>query len=755
MNYVGTARPIHDAGGKATGYTKYAGDISLPNMAYLRMLHSTIPHGYVKAVHAEKALALPGVYGVYHCLNTMDRKYSHYRANFDMNVADEERIFNSYVRFVGDRIGAVAACNQETAEKAARLIEVEYEELPFSVGFDDTLEGKNCLPGETAVRDEYELEVGEKPENTDGLIEVCSSMELPRLHHATMETHVCVADYDSYENMLTIYCPNQSVHGIRTVLAGLLQMPESRVRVVKATMGGSFGAKQEWFLEPAAALVAKELCRPVKLVYSRAEAMTDTIVRGAMRMSARGYYTPDGEIREIYCDVTLDAGAYIGNAGDYVRALAGKPTRCYRIPYMHYHGQVISSNSPVSGAFRSWSAAEEALMMERQLDAAAEKLRMDRIALRLKNAARSGDEDKKLHLPLEDIRIGDALAMGREKFEWDKLIAEDKAFNASQQRYRRGVGVGCGGHGNTYFPRHKDYGEGSLTLNADGSLQGNFTLHDHGCGTVTAMRMIAAEILSVPEEEIYFGEGDTASTPIDFGCFASRTTYVIGRAVQNAANELKSKMLHAASELLGLPEEELFLKNRCICRAGQDEPAMSYYELAHKAMRALPGNLTATVSYANVTNPGVTGAHFAHVEVDTWTGFTKVLDYLAVHDIGQAINPGLCEAQIQGAVQMGCGAALREKMTMQKDGRCTESLSKYHLFLANDLPNIRVELLQDGKSKEGPFGAKSIGEVCYVPAAPAVCGAVNDALHANLSVLPYDPDCILKYLAERRENHDA
>jgi len=719
------------------------------------MVHSTIPHGYVKAVHAEKALALPGVYGVYHCLNTMDRKYSHYRANFDMNVADEERIFNSYVRFVGDRIGAVAACNQETAEKAARLIEVEYEELPFSVGFDDTLEGKNCLPGETAVRDEYELEVGEKPENTDGLIEVCSSMELPRLHHATMETHVCVADYDSYENMLTIYCPNQSVHGIRTVLAGLLQMPESRVRVVKATMGGSFGAKQEWFLEPAAALVAKELCRPVKLVYSRAEAMTDTIVRGAMRMSARGYYTPDGEIREIYCDVTLDAGAYIGNAGDYVRALAGKPTRCYRIPYMHYHGQVISSNSPVSGAFRSWSAAEEALMMERQLDAAAEKLRMDRIALRLKNAARSGDEDKKLHLPLEDIRIGDALAMGREKFEWDKLIAEDKAFNASQQRYRRGVGVGCGGHGNTYFPRHKDYGEGSLTLNADGSLQGNFTLHDHGCGTVTAMRMIAAEILSVPEEEIYFGEGDTASTPIDFGCFASRTTYVIGRAVQNAANELKSKMLHAASELLGLPEEELFLKNRCICRAGQDEPAMSYYELAHKAMRALPGNLTATVSYANVTNPGVTGAHFAHVEVDTWTGFTKVLDYLAVHDIGQAINPGLCEAQIQGAVQMGCGAALREKMTMQKDGRCTESLSKYHLFLANDLPNIRVELLQDGKSKEGPFGAKSIGEVCYVPAAPAVCGAVNDALHANLSVLPYDPDCILKYLAERRENHDA
>lgn len=483
--------------------------------------------------------------------------------------------------------------------------------------------------------------------------------------------------------------------------------------------------------------------------------MTDTIVRGAMRMSARGYYTPDGEMKEIYCDVTLDAGAYIGNAGDYVRALAGKPTRCYRIPYMHYHGQVISSNSPVSGAFRSWSAAEEALMMERQLDAAAEKLGMDRLAIRLKNVARSGEEDKKLHLSLEDIRIGDAITLGSEKFGWDKLKAEDAAFNASQQRYRRGVGIGIGGHGNTYFPRFNDYGEGSISLNADGSMQANFTLHDHGCGTVTAMRMIAAEVLKVPEDKIYMTEGDTAVTPIDYGCFASRTTYVVGRAVQDAANTLRKKMLHAASTLLDIPEDELFLNDSHICRAGQDEPLLSFAELAKKSMHTHAGNLTACVSYSNVTNPGVTGAHFAHVEVDTWTGFTKVLDYLAVHDIGQAINPGLCEAQIQGAVQMGCGAALREKMTMQKDGRCTESLSKYHLFLANDLPNIRVELLQDGRSKEGPFGAKSIGEVCYVPVAPAVCGAVNDALHANLSVLPYDPDCILKYLAEVRENHDA
>lgn len=521
-------------------------------------------------------------------------------------------------------------------------------------------------------------------------------------------------------------------------------------------MGGSFGAKQEWFLEPVTALVAKKLCRLVKLVYSRGEAMTDTIVRGAMRMSARGYYTPDGEMKEIYCDVTLDAGAYIGNAGDYVRALAGKPTRCYRIPYMHYHGQVISSNSPVSGAFRSWSAAEEALMMERQLDAAAEKLGMDRLAIRLKNVARSGEEDKKLHLSLEDIRIGDAITLGSEKFGWDKLKAEDAAFNASQQRYRRGVGIGIGGHGNTYFPRFNDYGEGSISLNADGSMQANFTLHDHGCGTVTAMRMIAAEVLKVPEDKIYMTEGDTAVTPIDYGCFASRTTYVVGRAVQDAANTLRKKMLHAASTLLDIPEDELFLNDSHICRAGQDEPLLSFAELAKKSMHTHAGNLTAYVSYSNVTNPGRDGRALCPCRGRHLDRLYKGarLSRRARHRSGPS-TPASARRRSRARCRWGCGAALREKMTMQKDGPLHGEFVQISSVPCKR-PAEHPRGAFAGRTFEGgPFGAKSIGEVCYVPVAPAVCGAVNDALHANLSVLPYDPDCILKYLAEVRENHDA
>ena len=750
MKYVGTDRPIHDAKGKAAGYVRYAGDISLAGMAHVAMIRSTVPHGYIKAVHAEEALALPGVFGVYHCFNTTERTYNRYRSNAVQSLPEEERVFSQYVRFVGEKVAAVAACDRETAERAARLVGIEYEELPYSVGFDDTLAGANCLPGEEPVRDDFTVELGEEPAE-NGLIEVESVSELPRVHHATMETHACVADYDPYQDMLTVYSPNQAVHGIRVVLSGLLEMPYNRVRVVKTTMGGSFGAKQEWFLEPVAALIAKDLGRPVKLVYSRAETMVSTIVRGAVRAAVRSRFRPDGTLVSLEIDAILDTGAYLGNAKDYIRAMSGKALRCYRIPHYRFRGRVISSNTPVGGAFRSWSAAEEAVMVERNMDEAARALHMDRITLRTKNVLVPGETDLKSGVPMEEIRVKEALEQGRRSFGWDALREADRAFNAANPRYRRGVGVGCGGHGSTYFPRYHDYGEGRMQVNEDGSVQVWLTLHDHGCGTVTAMRQIVAEVLDVPDDAVAMTEGDTASTPIDYGCFASRTTFVLGRTAYECACALRDKLLDTAAELFDQPRAALYLDGGAV-RSREDEVLrLPFGQIARESIVRRCENITAQTQFHNTTNPGVTGAHFAHVEVDTWTGFTKVLDYLAVHDLGQPINPAMCTAQILGAAQMGCGAALREKLTIDKSGRCTDSLAKYHVFLATDLPNIRVELVEDGKSAQGPFGAKSIGEVSLVPSAPAVCGAVNDALGASLGTLPFDPDCILKHLAKERE----
>ena len=747
MKFVGKSHPIHDAKNKASGSLKYVADVMLPRMAHICLIYSNIPHGYVKSVNAAAALSVDGVIGVFHCFNTSSRKYNRYRSQFSQELPDEERAFHRYVRFVGDRVAAVVARDLETARRAAVLVQIEYEEIPYAVTIEDALAGKSVLPGENPVRDEFTATLGTP---RSGGVCVETELDFPRLHHATMETHACIADYDPYQDKLTVYSPNQSVFGIRTMLADYLEMPYQHIRVIKAPMGGSFGGKQEWFTEPVAALIAKELKRPVKLCFSRSEAMASAYVRAPMKSRMVTRFSPDGTLQSLDLDVLADAGAYMGNTKDYMRTLYGKLFRCYRVPYAHYRARIVSSNTPVSGAYRSWSAAEEAMMMEHNLNVAALRLGMDPIELRLKNVLLTGDMDEKSGLPLEEIRIREAILRGRELFDWDGKKAADEKFNAGSERRQRGVGIGCGGHGNTYFPRHNDFACASLSMNEDGSICASMTLHDHGCGTITAMQAIIAEALDITPDLIELREGDTSATPFDYGCYASRTTFVNGRAAQEAAKALLQELYSATSLLWHIPKEDLYAENGCVYSRNDESFSRTYREISQHSLTELRRIIQATASFTETSNPGVTGAHFAHVEVDTYTGFVRILDYLAVHDIGQPINPAMCVAQIQGAVQMGCGAALREKLTVNAQGRPLDSLSKYHVFLATDLPDIQVELITDGTSKEGPYGAKSIGEVSFVPVAPAICGAVNQALKSEIGHLPLDPDRILSYLSKER-----
>ena len=748
MKFVGKDQPIHDAKNKASGSLRYTADVMLPDMAYICMIYSRIAHGFVKHVDAVKALAMDGVLGIYHCFNTTDRKYNRYRSQFSQELPEEECAFHRYVRFVGDRVAAVAAKDLETARRAASLVQIEYEELPYAVTFADALAGKSVLPGHSPICDEFTAALGEQ---CTGVVTVETELEFPRLHHATMETHACIADYDPYQDKLIIYSPNQSVFGIRTMLADYLDMPYHRIRVIKAPMGGSFGGKQEWFTEPVAALIARELKRPVKLCFSRSESMVSAYVRAPMKSRMVTQFDQDGTLRALELNVLADAGAYIGNTKDYIRTLYGKLFRCYRVPWARFHACIVSSNTPVSGAYRSWSAAEEAMMMEHNLNSAARRLGMDQIELRLKNVLLPGDVDAKTGIPLENICIREALLRGRELFDWKGKKAADELFNATSERYRRGVGIGCGGHGNTYFPRHNDFACVKLAMNEDGSICASMTLHDHGCGTVTAMQTIIAEVLDVAPDCIELREGDTSTTPFDYGCYASRTTFVNGRAAQEAAKALRQELCIAAAQLWHIPvDAPLYTKDGCVHNYEDESFCHSYREITQRSLTELRRIIQATASFTETSNPGVTGAHFAHVEVDTFTGFVRILDYLAVHDIGQPVNPAMCIAQIQGAVQMGCGAALREDLTVSEQGKVVDSLSKYHVFLAPDLPDIQVELITDGDSKEGPFGAKSIGEISFVPVVPAICGAVNQALGSEIGQLPLNPDRILRYLSEER-----
>ena len=753
MNIVGQSQPIHDAKAKVTGSVKYAGDMQLAGMLHAAVIFSSIPHGYVKSIDDTKALKAAGVVDIIHCFNTTDRAFNRYRTIKGQQTIDQDRVFNRHVRYVGDRIGCVIAQTAELARAAAKLVKIEYEQLPFAVDAKTALSGKiDDIHEEGAVFGALDLCFGNEAEMQEDAVETVTESYLSRLTHMAMEPHCCVASWQEDMEELTVWSPNQSVYGIRTVLADLFDLPYEKLRVIKSTMGGSFGGKQEWILEPVAAAAAMRVKRPVKLVFNRAETMVSTISRAPLTATFFSKITPDGKIQSLGADVTLDTGGYVGNACDYLNALASKFFRCYSYPFAHYKARAVCTNTPMAGAYRGWSAPEMYLMMEHNLNMAARNLAMDPLELRLKNVAHPGECDRKSKLPLGEIRIEECLLLGKEDFHWQARRVDNLNFNQSQSRYRRGLAVGCAGHVNGYFPRFPDYAGVSMRVSESGGIQVQATLHDHGCGTVTAMKMIVSEVLDIPPEKIIMTEGDTAVTPHDVGCFASRTTYVIGRAVFDCAQKLRQDIINAAARLKGTGADVLGIKNGMVIFP--DETAVSFAQAATFALKQEQKELWATHQGMSQSNPGVTGAHFAWVQVDCLTGMVKVLDYLAVHDIGQAINREICVAQIQGAAAMGCGAALSEHMeTNARNGKTTASMKDYHVVNAPDFIDVRVRLIEDGGT-EGPFGAKSIGEVSYVPVAAAIVGAVNDALDSALCHLPLTPDSIVNLMIERAR-HDA
>ena len=740
-HYIGKTTPIHDAYGKATGQAKYAGDMMLPGLLYCEMIFSQFPHAFVKKVETQEALALPGIVKVFHCFNTSDKTFNRFRTSYGQEVYEQERVFNRHVRFAGDRVAAVVATSPEAAKKAAALVRIEYEELPYSQTIQQTFAGTiDGIFEDGAVYEAPDVVIGDIEGVKERTVAVSTHTELSRITHVTMETHCCIANYEQGSGVLTIQTPTQSVFSVRTVIADLLDMPYHKVRVIKTTMGGSFGSKQEWITEPVAAYIARDLKRPVKLVYDRRAEQISTVSRCPLTADITSFFSNKGTLLGIKADASLDAGAYVGNTYDYAIAMGYKFTRSYRVPNLFFTSRAVITNTPVSGAYRGWTSPEANMILEHNMNMVARRLHMDPVDLRLKNAYVEGDVDNRINVPLENTQIVRALKEGRKMFNWDQ---KKLACASHKGRFRRGVGVSCGSHVNGYYPRKQDFGRAELSVNEDGTVYINMSLHDHGCGSVTAFKMIGAEALQIDMSFISLGEADSAVTPFDMGCFSSRTVYVLGRTLLEACSKLKQQALANASLIYHIPEQTLSYREGAIWQAGGKKVA-SLQEIGRDSIFKLQRQLHVDTNHINKTNPGVHGVHFAEVEVDTYTGFVNVLDYLAVHDIGQAINKGICIGQIQGAVMMGIGAALQEKLQI-KEGKSKGSLKDYHLLTSCDLPPIRVHLIEE-PSMEGPFGAKSIGEVSFVPVTAAIVGAVNDALKSDLCSIPLDPETIVKHV---------
>jgi CO/xanthine dehydrogenase Mo-binding subunit len=743
LQYVGQTYPVHDAWQKVSGELVYGSDIQLPGMLYAKLLLSPVPHGIVTGIDSSAAEALPGVVRVFSHLNTPADVYCRARLTPEQELCpSDETLFSKHVRFVGDRVAAVVATSQAIAEAGVALIDVQYEELPALLSVEEALRRDDVPihPGVDNAFFEHDEERGIAVDSPDAVV-VTTTTTTPRVHHAALEPHVCVVQPHSTGG-LTIWSTSQGVYGARTVVADLLGLEYHHVRVIKAPMGGSFGGKTEFILEPITAYMAQKTRRPVKLLLNREECMRATMVRPATASTIRTRCSADGRLEDMEIATVLDAGAYASSTSDYAAHMCKKVTKLYRLPHYHHRAQVVYTNTPIAGAMRGWGAPEIVSALEIHMDRVAEQLGIDPVELRLQNLLHPFEVDLVTELSLGDARVRECLERGAEAFDWSARRARDPG----RGRYRRGVGVACGAHKNGMFGKFAEASNMTLKMNEDGTFEISASLHEPGCGVVTVMKIIVAEVLGVSPDLVAAGEADTSSTPFDYGTFGSRVTYVVGACAKATAEKLREAIITAAADLLHEPRERLTMEGGEVHVQDDGQRGVAFRDIARLSqMRHSPG-ITASTTYYAKSNPASYSVQFAEVEVDCATGLTAVTDFLAVGDVGQAINRGMVEAQFQGAVQMGIGYALYEHMDVDEAGRsAVDGFKNYHLVNAPDMPDIKV-LLVEHTGDDGPYGAKSVGEIATVPTAAAVMNAVNHALVTRLSDLPATPEKIMAAL---------
>jgi xanthine dehydrogenase molybdenum-binding subunit len=741
LTVVGTSVPIHDVREKATGALRYVNDLKFPNLLHAKLVLSPIAHGRVKAIDLAEAAAVPGVVAIYSHRDAPPIAYNSHKWIEGMAVVKDERLFNDHVRFQGDRVAAVVATSRSAAEAAARLVKVEYEPLPAVVRPEQALRSDSQpLHGESNHLYHKELVCGDpaaKLARAHRVVE--DTVETPKIHHAAMETHCCVADTDG-SGMVTVYTPCQVIFQVQLIVAEALGIPLHQVRVVKTNIGGSFGGKGQPVLEPVAAFLSRSLGRPVKLLLDRTETMLATRTRHRTVTRVRTGVAEDGSILARDIETLVDTGAYCTNGEAIAMAMGKKTFKLYRVADQAYRADVVYTNSPVGGACRGYGSPQIWAATEINIDHTARALGLDPAAFRLRNLVRPHDRDPQSGVDLGNARIIDCVERGCEAFQWRARRARPRTAG----RFARGVGMACCAHGNGYQGAYPDFITVDLEIDHDGCAVLKGAFHDLGCGTVTTMMQIAAEVLAMDPAQVAVPAADTLVSPYDSaGTQASRVTFVCGGAVQKAAEAVREQILDLAAGLLDCPRAEVVLGGGRAWPTAAPDRAVGYGQLAIHAHAKVHVRLGTTLTYESPGNPTSYGAHFAEVEVDRTTGRVRVLDYLAVHDIGRAINLGFVQGQLQGSIQMGLGMALSEELALDGEGRVLNSrLSRYTVANAPEMPPIRVELIEAGEDL-GPFGAKSVGEIATVPVAPAIINAVNDALGTDLATLPALPERII------------
>lgn len=758
---VGHPQKKVDAEKLVQGRAVFTADMHLDGMLYGALLTSPHPHARITRIDATRAEALAGV----HCILTHDDlpriKHASGGQSYPQPLPYDQVCLDNKVRFVGDRVAVVAAESPALAEKALRLIEVEYEILPFVLDPQEAMRA-----GAPVIHDESDTEgihdplhnivhhiaaeVGE-PERAFSLAEHIFEGEYrtPKQQHAHLEPHVCLTYWDEDER-LVIRTSTQVPFHIRRMVAPLVGLPVKRIRVIKPRVGGGFGNKQEMILEDLCALLTIKTHRPVLMEYTRRQEFSSSRSRHPNIVRYK-IGVKDGRVTVAELYLIGDTGAY-GSHGLTVQMVGGfKGLTLYNPPNVRFTSDVVYTNKPPAGAYRGYGAMQCQFGIEVLMEEIAEKLELDVVAFKRDNFLKLGEP---MHLStalgegregyaqtLESTGLEQCVEIGTQAVDFHAKRAANRTQNGT---LRRGIGMAVVMHGSGIAGL--DMAAATLKMNDDGTFNLLVGATDIGTGSDTILAQIAAEVLGVPVDDLIVYSSDTDFTPFDKGAYASSTTYISGGAVRKAALKIRGQVQAHAARMLGIEDpEQLRLGRRLII--SPDGRSLSMGDVALSSLHQLDQHqIMATASHMSLKSPPPTAAQFVELTVDTETGEINVQRLLMVVDCGRVINPLTAAGQVEGGMAQALGFALCEDMEFDPQGKLVnDRFGPYHIFKADEMPVMDVIFVQTDEPS-GPFGAKSVAEISIDGVAPALVSAVHDATGIWMRELPLYPERVWRAL---------
>ena len=747
MKTVNQSMRKKDAMQLVTGQPVYMDDVIPQDCLIVKLLRSPHANAIVQEIDTSRALLVPGIEAIYTWkdVDQQGRRYTQAGQTYPEPSPYDRLVIDRHVRFAGDVVAILAGKDEKCVDKAMKLIKVRYEVLPAVLDYHTALDNPVLVHPEenweslAPVGADNKRNLCAHDETGAGDIEAVLAgcdVVIDHTYHtracqqAMMETFRTYCSIDAY-GRLNVLSSTQIVFHCRRILANALHIPKSMIRVAKPRIGGGFGAKQTSVCEVYPAFVTWKTKKPSKIIFSRYESQIASTPRHEMELHVRLGATKDGIVRGIDLYTLSNTGAY-GEHGPTTVGLSGhKSIPLYgKAEAFRFVSDVVYTNHMSSGAYRGYGATQGLFAVESAVNELADKLGIDPFVIRQRNIVHEGDV-----MPAYYGQVNTSCALDRclqavhDNIGWDEKYPVRDMGNGKVRAV--GMGMAMQGSGITSV----DVGSASLKINDDGFYTLSIGAADMGTGCDTILAQIAAEVLDCPLDNVTVLGADTDSSPYDSGSYASSTTYVTGKAVEQCAEQLKQKICQVGAGLLGLEERAVIFAGDAVT----SEDGTQRATLAQIAAASQCGSntaLEAVVTHSSEISPPPFMVGAAEVEVDLETGEAQVIRYEAAVDCGTPVNPNLARVQAEGGILQGIGMALTENVTYDDRGMPQEnSLMQYKIPARNDIGHIHV-VFESSYEGTGPFGAKSIGEVVINTPLPAVADAIYHATHKRFYELP-------------------